>query len=122
MRIIIIDDDKSILTSLISILIPIGFECSTFSDPFMAYQDMKNVKYDLMITDINMQGMSGFELFRLAKLSQSSLQVIYISGLFSENSIPLSNKNDTLAFFSKPFQIEELIEKLNTFKSQKEGL
>lgn len=119
MKIILVDDDLSVANSISSILKLAGFDCSGFSDPFHAYQDMKKNRYDLMITDINMPGISGFELYKLAKLTLNSLKVIYISGLFSQNSIPVSVQEDTLAFLSKPFQIEELI---NLIKVHKEAI
>jgi DNA-binding response OmpR family regulator len=63
-RIMVVDDEKDISMIFKSGLTRNGFDVDVFDDPKDALSHYKSDYYDLLLLDIRMPGMSGFELFR----------------------------------------------------------
>jgi PleD family two-component response regulator len=62
-RILIVDDDPDITLSFSIGLEDGGFEVFTYNDPQDALANFKPISYDLLLVDINMPKMNGFELY-----------------------------------------------------------
>ena len=62
-KILIVDDEPDICLTLANVLEGNGFVVDTFDDPLLALQDFRKVMYDLLILDIKMEKMNGFELY-----------------------------------------------------------
>src|SRR5207248_3249256 len=82
--ILIVDDDREILDLLSTALDEPRFTILKANDPFAAVRMLVERPVDLMITDIRMAELNGFELARQAKLMSPRLHVIYMSGYFNE--------------------------------------
>ena len=63
-RIMLVDDDTDILLTIKKILEYEGFQVETFSNPLEALSSFKSELYDLVLIDIKMPEMSGFEFYR----------------------------------------------------------
>ncbi|HSF49891.1 MAG TPA: response regulator [Nitrososphaeraceae archaeon] len=59
-----IDDDEDILITMKQILENNGFLVSTFTDPFEALSAFKPGLYDLVLIDVKMPQMNGFEFYQ----------------------------------------------------------
>jgi DNA-binding response OmpR family regulator len=113
-RILIVDDDPDITLSFSIGLEDGGFEVHTYNDPQDALANFKSNFYDLLLVDINMPRMNGFEL--CTKISEVDLNVkicfitagdINIDGL-REVYPALS----TGCFIKKPVTISDLVKRL----------
>jgi two-component system, OmpR family, response regulator ChvI len=62
-RILLVDDDVDITTSLKIGLEDNGFVVDTFNDPLLALSNFKPGIYDLLLFDIRMPQLSGFDLY-----------------------------------------------------------
>jgi DNA-binding response OmpR family regulator len=60
---IMVVDDESDLTLFYRVSLEYGFEVETFNDPRKALSNFKPGYYDLVILDIKMPGIEGFELY-----------------------------------------------------------
>jgi two-component system chemotaxis response regulator CheY len=60
-KILIVDDSKLVLTLHGNILKKLGFECSTAENGFLALEACVKTHFDLIVTDINMPKMDGYE-------------------------------------------------------------
>jgi CheY-like chemotaxis protein len=78
--ILLVDDETELREVLVSILTEPGHAVLTASDGYEALRVLIERPVDLLITDLKMPGISGFELGRQAKLMRPKLHVIYISG------------------------------------------
>jgi DNA-binding response OmpR family regulator len=78
--ILLVDDDLELRDVVVAILAAPGYTVLTASDGYEALRTLVDRSVDLMITDIKMPGISGFELARQAKLMRPNLHVIYLSG------------------------------------------
>jgi DNA-binding response OmpR family regulator len=85
-KILVVDDDTDITFTLSSILKERGFEVMSFNDPLLALQHFKPRYYDLVILDIKMPDMNGFELYRQIKRKDNRVKVCFLTAVseFSE--------------------------------------
>ena len=117
LRILLVDDEPDITAILELILEQNGFAVDTFNDPSLALSNYKIGKYGLLLLDIKMPKMDGFELYREIKNIDNNVGVIYITAYeiyhegIKENFPQLSDEN----FILKPFPIEDLVEKIKRF-------
>jgi DNA-binding response OmpR family regulator len=78
--ILLVDDDFELRDVVVAILSEPGYTVLTATDGYEALRILVDRSVDLMITDVKMPGISGFELARQAKLMRPNLHVIYLSG------------------------------------------
>jgi len=78
--ILLVDDDLELRDIVVAILSEPGYTVLTASDGYEALRVLVDRSVDLLVTDIKMPGISGFELARQAKLMRPNLHVIYLSG------------------------------------------
>ena len=62
-KILVIDDEPDLTYTIKNILEDNGFEVDSFNDPILALDNYKANFYDLIILDIKMPKMDGFELY-----------------------------------------------------------
>jgi len=118
-RILIVDDDQRLLDLLENTLTSIGYTTSSVKSASQALHYLSNRVYDLVISDINMPEMDGFELLKQIRDSHPQLPVIFITGVARPDIIGKANPE---GFLAKPFRIsnlEELIEKTLQGKEEK---
>jgi two-component system, NtrC family, response regulator GlrR len=111
-RILIVDDDKDILSSLSTWLGNEGFEVLTVTSAEEALGQLHTVHPNLVITDLFMSGMSGMELLSTIHRDNPLLPVIMLSG---QADIPDAVKATHLgssAFLVKPIIKEELFDQV----------
>lgn len=63
-RILIVDDEQDIISVFKMVLEMNDFEVDAYNDPLLALSNFKQNAYDLIILDIRMPDMDGFELFK----------------------------------------------------------
>jgi CheY-like chemotaxis protein len=105
--ILLVDDDLELRDVVVAILTEPGYTVLTASDGYEALRTLVDRSVDLLITDVKMPGISGFELARQAKLMRPNLHVIYLSGQASG----LDPKGPTYGVLvHKPLRAGELLE------------
>jgi DNA-binding NtrC family response regulator len=119
-HILAVDDDSDIVSMVEQALQIHGFKVSAFTDPAMALEQFKvNCKdYTMILSDIRMPGMNGYELIRKAKEIHKQVKVVLMSA-FEINDKEFHNLLPDIkvdAFLQKPFHIQQLndiVEKIN---------
>ena len=66
-RILVVDDEVDITTIFKLVLEKVNLHVDVYNDPLLALSDYKAGMYDLLLFDIRMPGMNGFELYRKIK-------------------------------------------------------
>ncbi|HEY7078482.1 MAG TPA: response regulator [Nitrososphaeraceae archaeon] len=113
-RILIVDDDKDAVFFFKTCLQDNGFHVTAFNNPLKALSNYKPHHYDLLIIDIRMPRMSGFEFFEKIKMLDSDARVCFITA-FEEyyDSIKEQYPNlDAKCFIKKPVSAEYLIKRV----------
>ena len=87
-RILVVDDDEALLVATAAILTDQGYEVRTARDGFEALAAMRISLPDLLISDLKMQNMSGFELLAVVRRRFPGVGVIVLSGEFTPLTVP----------------------------------
>jgi DNA-binding response OmpR family regulator len=118
-RILLVDDERDIVTVLKASLQRNGFEVEGFSDPNEALANFKKDRYDLILLDIKMPKMNGFELsHELTKIDDGAR-----IGFMSAFEINLDEARvvfptlKALFFIRKPISVQKMVEQIRAFAS-----
>ena len=87
-KLLIVDDESSIRISLSHLLKEIGYSVRTADDGFSALAEIRTEVPDILLSDLNMPRMSGFELLSVVRRRFPSVHTIAMSGAFSGNEVP----------------------------------
>jgi DNA-binding NtrC family response regulator len=109
MRILIVDDEDSLLLTLVANLELEGFEVIGAEDAARALELLHQQVFDLVLTDIRMPGMNGVELFRTIRSLNPQMPVILMTGFAIEGVVDEAILEGAFAVLPKPFDIEHVI-------------
>jgi len=104
---LVVDDEPVIRVSLSQVLAEIGYAVQSAEDGFSALAEMQKQVPDIILSDLNMPGMSGFEFLSVIRRRFPAIPVIAMSGAFSGNEVPSGVAAD--AFFQKGSGIRSLL-------------
>lgn len=109
MRILIVDDEDSLLLTLVANLELEGFEVIGAENAARALELLHREAFDLVLTDIRMPGMNGVELFRTIRSVSPHMPVILMTGFAIEGMVDEAILEGAFAVLPKPFDIEHVI-------------
>ena len=78
--VLLVEDDGDVRAALAEVLYTKGFKVLAASDGYEAIRLLTEHFVDVMLTDIIMPGVSGYELAAQARLVQPSLRILYTTG------------------------------------------
>ncbi|HHT9106852.1 MAG TPA: response regulator [Candidatus Wujingus californicus] len=108
-KLLLVDDNKNTLDGLVKILQGKGYQVSGVMSGCDALKILSREKFDIVITDLNMPGMSGLSLIREIKKLEEPIFVVVIT---ADSSFELSNKYERKELYDyylrKPVNIGEL--------------
>ena len=107
LTLLIVDDDDAIRGMLYDLLSD-KYQCNTASMAEEALQYMEVEKYDAILTDISMPGLTGVDLLKKIQEHDSGTPVILISGKGSEQDRKALMDLGAFAYVNKPFNLDEL--------------
>ena len=117
-RILIIDDEDDINLLFKMVLEDNGFKVDTFNDPLVALQNFTAGSYDLLILDMLMPNMNGFELYQKIRMLDDKIKICFLtaSGINHEE-IRKKVAYATIdypenCFIIKPIENEDLIKRV----------
>jgi two-component system catabolic regulation response regulator CreB/two-component system response regulator ChvI len=116
--VLIVDDEPDITTVLKIALEDAGFETESFNDPVLALDNFRKGSYSLLLLDINMPKMNGFELYTKIKKIDDKVRVCFFTALteleeyesFRKEVFPEEGKR---YFIQKPVKNEEVVRMAN---------
>ena len=109
-RLLVVDDEPAIRELFQSALSAEGYEVGVAKDGFAALAQMRGALPDLILTDLKMPNMSGFEFLSIVHRRFPQIPIIAMSGEFEPPVATLGVLAD--AFLSKPFRFGELLAKV----------
>ncbi len=113
-KILIVDDDKQIVEVLSQMLSSDGYQTEKAFDGFEAGRKVVEFKPDLMILDLYMPGMDGFEVCeRIKKNSDTShIKIMALTGFDTPENRDLIMKAGADGYMAKPVEKDELIQNI----------
>jgi CheY-like chemotaxis protein len=124
-RILVVDDEVDITTIFKLALERVDFQVDVYNDPLLALSDYKAGMYDLLLFDIRMPGMNGFELYRKIKdieeeekkVKNGKPRVCFITAyeeFRSEFKETFPTVEEVDCFLKKPIPMPDLIKKVKS--------
>ena len=120
-KIFLVDNEIDITYALENALENYGFKVDSFNDPILALDNYQINFYDLVILDIKMPKMDGFELYTKLKEKDPKVKICFLTAgeLFYEElrnaRLKLGEKMGEEYFIQKPIKTGQLVDKINTF-------
>jgi len=108
-RILVVDDEDALRTVLSKELSSAGYEVSTASDGDEAISVVQNKKFDLVLLDIKMPKVDGFEVLKFIKKTYPAIKVIMLTGFADLKNAIESKKHGAEDFVSKPYDLVDLL-------------
>jgi CheY-like chemotaxis protein len=81
-QVLVVDDDGSVRDSIAMLLVTAGYDVSTAQHGFDALLQLRRMQPDLIISDLNMPEMSGFELLSVVRRRFPQIPVVAMSGAY----------------------------------------
>lgn len=117
--ILIVDDDDGMTQTLNYILTEKRYEVETAKDGFEAVERIKEKSFNVVLTDIRMQGMNGVELLKeINRLSPRTTTVMMTAYTLPE-LVKEAKREGALAVFPKPLDLDNLIVSIKELTNKK---
>lgn len=111
-KVLIVDDEPSIRTTLSHALAELGYSTRTAEEGFSALHEIRQQMPNILVSDLNMPGMSGFELLSVVRRRFPAVHSIAMSGAFSGDEVPSGVAAD--AFYQKGSSLGALLQIMGT--------
>lgn len=109
-KILIVDDELVMLGLLRKLLETEGFEVHLAQSAAKALELSEEIGFDLVITDILMPGMNGFELIKRIREIDSSKKIIALTALAEHDFKECAAGINNIKYLGKPFSTSRLVE------------
>jgi adenylate cyclase len=113
-RVVVVDDEPSVGEAVRDLLVPEGYEVEAPSDPQAALPELLRAAPDLVILDVNMPGMSGWEFCSLLRRQSvtRTVPVLFLTGRQEVRDRITAMQVGGSDYLSKPFSADDLREKV----------
>ncbi len=107
-KILIVDDELNIRRILQMAFEKVGHQVSVAEDAHNALQLLESNKFDLVITDVTMPGMNGYELQKIVHENQPDMPVIIMTAYGTIPQAVAAIRNGAFEYVTKPFDLDQL--------------
>ncbi|HCV43734.1 MAG TPA: hypothetical protein DGH68_09650 [Bacteroidetes bacterium] len=108
-KILVVDDEDALRTVLSGELVSEGYDVGTASDGDEAIANLQKEKFDLILLDIKMPRMNGFEVLKFVKEKFPKTKVVMLTGFADLKNAIESKKLGAEDFVSKPYDLVDLL-------------
>jgi DNA-binding NtrC family response regulator len=107
--ILVVDDEEALRTVLSSELSGEGYQVDSASDGDEAISTIQSKKFDLVLLDIKMPKVDGFEVLKFIKKNSPEMKVIMLTAFADLKNAIESKKLGAEDFISKPYDLVDLL-------------
>jgi DNA-binding response OmpR family regulator len=124
--ILLIDDEPDITFTIKNILEDNRFKVDSFNDPITALKSYRTNFYDLVILDIKMPKMDGFQFYTKLREKDPKIKICFLTAIATFNEeyrkiqLTVGKPIDKDYFIQKPIRIEVLIKKITLIMNKNE--
>lgn len=113
-RILLLDDEESLIKWLKYALEQKGYAVFGATDPRDALAEIKSQRYDLVISDIKMPEIDGFEFLKKVRTIRPDVPFIFITAYGSMDSVINALRDRASDYILKPFSVDELLVRIKS--------
>ena len=112
---LIVDDEPDVNLALKMALEGNSFEVDAFDNALSALENFRKGLYDLLILDIKMPNMNGFQLYREIKKLDDKVKICFLTAgeMYHAAYADIFNELDTNCFIRKPMENQKLLKRIN---------
>src|SRR5579871_6589489 len=110
--ILIVEDEESVRRSFAEVFNYLGYRTRSAADGLSALIQIRQEVPEILLSDLNMPAMSGFELLSIVHRRFPAIYVIAMSGMFTEHQFPCGVTAD--AYYQKGGRVADLVEMVQT--------
>jgi CheY-like chemotaxis protein len=115
-KIVVVDDDPEVCSTVESILTLAGYETTSTSDPREAVALVRHEKPALVLTDISMPHMDGYALMEALQSdpATNNCPVVFLTGILTFSERMKAFRHGARDYVAKPFTTEKLLAKVRS--------
>ncbi|HYM81481.1 MAG TPA: ATP-binding protein [Candidatus Limnocylindria bacterium] len=107
-RVLVVDDEPSVVDVFREFLTSQGYDLSVATSGEEAVALIPDVRPDLILTDVNLPGLSGLEVMRFAKQADPDACVIVVTGYATASTAIEALRQGAYDYVKKPFDLDEV--------------
>jgi CheY-like chemotaxis protein len=111
-RILVVDDEPGIRETLVHLLRALGYEVVEADGGRAGLARLAEAPVDLVLTDLGMPDMNGWEVARAAKVWAPRVPVVLVTGWGEDGPAPGADHSLVAAVLSKPFRVQDIVKVL----------
>jgi two-component system response regulator AtoC len=108
LRVVVIDDDPTVLVAAVAVLDALGLASATFSDPIEALASIRESGADIVVSDIYMPNCDGFDVLKKAKQSAPECDVVLVTARGDIETAVRALRKGATDFVQKPLTAASL--------------
>lgn len=108
MKILLLEDEYSLRISIEEFLSDIGYDVDGFMDGLEAYDAIYENSYDILLLDVNVPSLDGFELLKKLREDGKKIPAIFLTSMTDTTDLKEGYKRGCCDYIRKPFDLEEL--------------
>lgn len=110
--VLLVEDEAAVRSFAAKALTAAGYHVIPAATPEAAVKAAEQTPVDLLLTDVQMPGATGPDLYRHLAESRPGLRVLYVSGYMGEDVLDTRHLGARAAFLGKPFTVDSLLQKV----------
>ena len=116
-RILILDDEPIVCKRLKPVFQKAGYEVETCTDSACALECVKKKRFDIVITDLKMEGVDGMQFLTEVKKISPDTGCVVITGFATLETAKESFRMGAFDFVAKPFKVGDILEVVKRLES-----
>ena len=118
--ILVVDDDAQVRHFFARVLSKAGYHVHDVSNGVEAKAAIKNITFNLMILDLSMPEMDGYEVLKFARSQIPDLKIIVASGYIPGTMLKTANLFGAVATLNKPIEVDLLLSTVRSVMESQE--
>jgi two-component system response regulator RegX3 len=118
-RILVVDDEQAIVDAVSYALHAAGFEVDAFGDGETALEAARSARYDVLVLDVRLPGLSGIEICRRLR-GESDVPILMLTAMDAEVDRVLGLEAGADDYVTKPFSVAELVSRVRAILRRRE--
>ena len=113
MKILLLEDDYSYRISIKEYLLSLNFEVTDFENGRMALDSIMNEHYDLLLLDVRVPEISGYEIVKCVRTNEIDVPIILVTSLTDIEDLSTGYEVGCNDYIRKPFALKNMTLILN---------
>ena len=120
-RILILDDEPIVCKRLKPAFQKMGYYVETYTESASALARLKETSFDVVITDLKMEGADGMQVLAKVKEASARTHVIIITGFATLETAKESYRKGAFDFVAKPFKLSDILDCVKRIEEQRKA-